>query len=443
MSSHREQLFEDAKYGRITPEQAEEKAALLGLKPFAREPDAADFDPQKEPWWSLPMTVAWIAWRSIDKVRDNWNAFREECWDWHWRPWRVGFDGPEYEGHFLETRPPITMPLLQIAETLACAKRELPQSALSTTDAVSKLWRALEDGLIEATGIEIKTVRRIPIPKVEWRDLRNVEVGRKDVLAHLRTSTNRPVYEEIEFPRNSIMNLWPPKRGGIADLPLPPQIPPTGAGYMPLYCAAQWIATRGGSMDIDPRGQEFWEGPFRELTERIASDEIKVLGVVAGKNEPIPGHVFASLRVDYPFTDIPLDLLFQEELYLCSHPYIDEKTWRDGFDDSLRNRLGVVWKTIVVHKPDVLKYWPFSLEPRRQTSGAPGRPTSMHLVEAEYRARWERDQVNVSISKESEGLSEWLAVSHPTEPRLKPKSIENHLRAEHRRRLQGRDTPKT
>jgi hypothetical protein len=33
---------------------------------------------------------------------------------------------------------------------------------------------------------------------------------------------------------------------------LPELVRPDGAGYMALYCAAQWIATRGGTLEINP-----------------------------------------------------------------------------------------------------------------------------------------------------------------------------------------------
>jgi hypothetical protein len=71
-------------------------------------------------------------------------------------------------------------------------------------------------------------------------------------------------------------------------------------------------------------------------------------------------------------------------------------------------------------------------------TGVPGRPTSMHLVRVEYHARWERGEVLDSIGKEAETLSRWLMYTHPTAPRLTPKTISNNLRSEHGRRLAER-----
>jgi hypothetical protein len=68
-------------------------------------------------------------------------------------------------------------------------------------------------------------------------------------------------------------------------------------------------------------------------------------------------------------------------------------------------------------------------------TGAPGRPTSMHLVEAEYRARSDRGEAKTSIGAEAEWLAEWLQKKHPDAPQLTPKTIANRLRREHRERI--------
>jgi hypothetical protein len=70
-----------------------------------------------------------------------------------------------------------------------------------------------------------------------------------------------------------------------------------------------------------------------------------------------------------------------------------------------------------------------------ERTGAPGRPTSMHLVTVEYDARWERGDVLDSIGEEAEALSRWLTNTHPTAPKLTAKTIANNLRSEHKRRL--------
>ena len=83
LPTDRDLLYHKLQYGELTPQQAETEAARLGLKPLAPRPDPVSFNPMNETWWTLVMTCAWIARRSVDAVRDNWDTYRTECCDWH------------------------------------------------------------------------------------------------------------------------------------------------------------------------------------------------------------------------------------------------------------------------------------------------------------------------------------------------------------------------
>jgi len=67
----------------------------------------------------------------------------------------------------------------------------------------------------------------------------------------------------------------------------------------------------------------------------------------------------------------------------------------------------------------------------RQT-GAPGRPSSMHLVEREHQVRCDRGEAEASIGREAEVLEAWLRDNHPDAPRSSAKTIANRLRHQHR-----------
>jgi hypothetical protein len=220
---------------------------------------------------------------------------------------------------------------------------------------------------------------------------------------------------------------------------LPALVRPEGPGYMPLYLAAQWIATRGGTIDIDPRDIMIWKDAFATLLARMASEEVAVVGIRDGKNEKIDGHLFAAIQVDYPHSDTPFSLLVSEDLFLSSCPYLDDDHWRKGFDDHLETRSGVKWSRLTVSKADIARWWPFdiakSADVTPSVTGAPGRPTSMHLVELEYRDRWQRGEAKPDIGAEANALAEWLRTEHPDAPQLTPKTIANRLRHEHRRRV--------
>jgi hypothetical protein len=113
----RDELAEAVQYGRISPPEAEEKLKLLGLPPLAPQPNPADYDPMREVWWTLPRTVAWIAWRTSADVRDAWDNFRREESVWLFEKWRVGFDGPVQQGWHLRPKTPASLSVLGLAET--------------------------------------------------------------------------------------------------------------------------------------------------------------------------------------------------------------------------------------------------------------------------------------------------------------------------------------
>jgi hypothetical protein len=71
----------------MTPEQAE--AARQGLGPIATKPNPIYFDPDKISWWSLPMSIAWIAWRTAASVLENCAEFREDWLEWFPGSWNA------------------------------------------------------------------------------------------------------------------------------------------------------------------------------------------------------------------------------------------------------------------------------------------------------------------------------------------------------------------
>ena len=94
------------------------------------------------------------------------------------------------------------------------------------------------------------------------------------------------------------MSIWPPDRGERFSEKLPETTKPEGPGYMPLYCAAQWIATQGGRIEFNPRDVRVWKSAYAELLPRIASEEVMTTGIRKHEREKLGGHLFASCRVD-------------------------------------------------------------------------------------------------------------------------------------------------
>src|ERR1700704_468255 len=100
--------------------------------------------------------------------------------------------------------------------------------------------------------------------------------------------------------------------------PQPALIAPTGHRYVPLYCATQWIATAGHSVDWDVVADELWHQAYRALCDAIASEEVKIIGEHEGETKPVPAFLFANCEISHHANlFIPDD----GEFYLSSCPY--------------------------------------------------------------------------------------------------------------------------
>lgn len=170
------------------------------------EPDPADFDPNQEIFWTLPMAIAWIAWRDPAKVRDQWDQYRKACWE------RAGEESPRG-----------TLPPLLRASVAAMSLRECTKTSF-----ISWLFSACAEGKINAIGNNA-TGRPVKIPAHEFSVLTLHSVsaetpwgtgvtpglgqepqlaGFKDLLVF---DINRfePAYLEIKFRRDEIKQKWP------------------------------------------------------------------------------------------------------------------------------------------------------------------------------------------------------------------------------------------
>jgi hypothetical protein len=73
-------------------------------------------------------------------------------------------------------------------------------------------------------------------------------------------------------------------------------------------------------------------------------------------------------------------------------------------------------------------------------NGAPGRPSWMHLVEAEFKRRRNAGRLEPFLTREAAALAAWFRVAYPEVPPLTAKSISNKLRGLYRAALS--DCPK-
>lgn len=62
------------------------------------------------------------------------------------------------------------------------------------------------------------------------------------------------------------------------------------------------------------------------------------------------------------------------------------------------------------------------------STGAPGRPSSMHLIEREFRRRAELGLLDPNLTAQAKALAEWVKENHPKAPPATANTIANRLR---------------
>ncbi|MEP7241396.1 MAG: hypothetical protein ABI697_10965 [Devosia sp.] len=421
----REDLFDELKFDRAKPDEAEAEAARRGWAPLAPEPDVEKFNPLSEQHWSLSMAMAWIAMRSVEAVRDAWDRYRAEYPVWRRTEWRDGPGGEIRKGWLLEHLGPANSLGIELFALVGAYEEAGKPPMTSVTEAREALWSVLQEGLLPATGIARASGVRVPIPAVEWHALRPHYNEHRDEIGGARELVD---YTAAHVPSTGVRHLWGRRREAHV---LPPLVPPKGDGYVPLGCAAQWIATEGGSISFEPTDTSIWAPAFEQLLGAVASEKVRVVGMRAGAREIVPGFHFAGCRVDYPYADATIDLMMSEAVYLRCYPYVDEARWRDGFDDALISRHKDYWTQLMVEKGAVRERWPFVLEARG--TGAAGRPTkSIFLIVDEFERRAASGQSLLTLREEATALLQWLKLTHPDRDRPVLKTIENNIRKPYR-----------
>lgn len=159
-------------------------------------------DPFMEATWNIAMAVAWISWRSEERVLGAWPTFRSQFPE---RYWRAGTG--EIESHEADT-----VAGLRLLETVEWGLDDgfAPAKPLSVEDAIKALWGAMTDGKIAATAIDITTGRPLAIPRDDWPRYEPVEGSGSIDELRPKSASNKVVYRDVEIPSADIARLWPP-----------------------------------------------------------------------------------------------------------------------------------------------------------------------------------------------------------------------------------------
>jgi hypothetical protein len=162
-------------------------------KPKSRDPSS--LDPMTEPWWTLPMAISWIIWRTPDEVRTQWRKYDEEFRDLNRLP-----DGTR-------SRTGLRSLYDIIISTFDDA---LPATFIVDGAAArDDLWRRLQDGELIANGIPVGSETRRFITKMEWLDLDSFDpnVG-WPVDAIGRGHKHILRFNSVAVPSNDVVRIW-------------------------------------------------------------------------------------------------------------------------------------------------------------------------------------------------------------------------------------------
>ena len=365
----RNKLIAMARYGKITPAEAEAEAVAAGLAPFAQQPALPDFDPMLDARWSIVMAVAWIAWRDLTRVRENCSAFRSESVHWVFREWNEPInDGTAFaaqKGWFLERWSEPTTVRLSILERF---RDELPASwCMSVPEAEKALWRALSDGHLVAEALS-RDGKPVDIPEREWSYLKLFEDGKRDVLRYDVLDRDDP-FTAVKLKRDDLLRLWPERTqreampvGVVEPFMLEPMTSPIPTGYVPLCVVLHWIMTSGSARSVAMDDEAAWAASVEKLFPLIYAGDIELIGLPCGQplTERIPGHALTLVKVLPPLHDQFDAMLLNSPSHIDCSPFLDQEHWTRSFNDKLymSGRGPAAWTHLQVKKADVLSWWP-------------------------------------------------------------------------------------
>lgn len=372
--TRRDELITLVQYGKKTPDEAEAEVRAKGEEPFETQPALPEFDPEKENRWSIPMALAWIAWRDLKLVREQHAGFRSECRYWVFRDWMAPAEGGssfnKHSGWFLQPWSRTSACRLHFLEQLQRARDELPKTAVSSiTEAERRLWDALYRGHIKAAALNSEG-RPVEISPPSWNSLKLFEERELDVLKY-NSLDHKAAFTNVTFDRAELIASWP------ATIPCP--VAPTGlyeitaemieplarasnTGYVPLCSALHWIMTKGGIRRAPIDDQPLWDTACSELFALIEEDEIELVGRQRGGplSLPIRGHLFVAIKILLPLSLKLEDIALDAPSHIDCCAYEGEKNWLKSFNDRLylTGQPGPEWTHLAVRKSQILKRWP-------------------------------------------------------------------------------------
>jgi hypothetical protein len=202
--NERDRLICQVSCGELDPKEAEAEAKVRGLGKLATKPNSEQFDPFKTRDWTLPMVIAWVIWRDGVKVREYWDAYRENYHYWGFSEgigWRI----------VTQTPASISTLVLDLTYDNLDANEDQQEPTIVVQNAIERIWSFLADGTFQANGIDTNAVQRREISSIEWRDLKVDDALCSEEIIVLPKSTQNTSssFRDVVIPRKEIITSCP------------------------------------------------------------------------------------------------------------------------------------------------------------------------------------------------------------------------------------------
>lgn len=217
----RREIVAAVENGEISPEDAEQKAREMGLGGFSRYPELNTLSAMELDVWSLDMALAWIIWRSREKVEEYWLDSDAFGWGWKaiWqRPQIPAFGRMPIQtlsGYRLVPSRPISIfsesrpnPLIFFSER----KTPQAQERMDRTSAERALRSALIQSELIATARRCSNQAIMDIPSREWSRFQYDASAETELfipLARLYEPEEvENLYREVTVLKSDVVRLW-------------------------------------------------------------------------------------------------------------------------------------------------------------------------------------------------------------------------------------------
>lgn len=328
--------------GKLAPDAAEQRALQLGCAPLTSRPEPTECNPLERARWTLIMTLAWIAWRNLNVVRESSPEFAEASTTWRGeRATLSNADGglQDREVWSIVRLPARTFAWLRNVENLMRSHDQLPKSAIPIADAWMSLRLACERGDLIARAVDCEG-EPTHIPQAGWNQLQMFDERNKAVLKRAPLDP-RPTYTEVSFRRSDVTKCWAPHGSFVAidieDLVVEKSayalLEDRDEEFVPLSSAIYWIATRAGSHQVKVGDAATWETSAKRVSAKIQAGKVELIGRTDLKNEGIPGIRLAGIPIRSPGEVAPFNIGISASSHISCSMFLSRDDWlHDGGD---------------------------------------------------------------------------------------------------------------